>query len=80
MNLKYINDEVKCIQSSASVGESENWHKSDVRNIVFTSKGGNTTDSTEKSNICGGNPSDGHQTNDICLLRTWSEKKIREEG
>lgn len=81
MNLKCINNEVQYMQSSANVGESENTCKSDSGNFVFTSKGGSTADSTEKSNICGGKPKpcDGHQIN-IYLLRTWSQKRIREEG
>lgn len=79
MNLKCIKNEVKCVQSSASVGESENRHKSNTGSFIFISKSDSTTDSTEKKNICGGNPSDGHQTNDVYLLRTCSEK-IREEG
>lgn len=67
------------MQSSTSVGESENQCKSNTRNFVFTSKGGSTTDTTEESNRYGGNPSDGHQIT-IYLLRTWSDKNIREEG
>lgn len=79
MNLKCINNEVQYMQSSASVGGSENRCKSDSENFVFTSKGGSTADSTEKSNICGGKPCDGYQIN-IYLLRTWSQKRIKEEG